>query len=136
MTMLCEEALATPSQRLLRIGQEHPGVADAYAEAHAVLLAYRDADPYVYASLSAHALAILGVGAQLSASIQFVGADDPRQVLFDRIMIASASALAGAALMATTGPRSPLWVIPALMRKWCSKEFLYGTGRRWRASMR
>jgi hypothetical protein len=104
MTTLCEEALATPSERLLRVGQEHPEVGDAYAEAYAALLACRERGSFAYATLCRHGLTILGARVP-SASTQFVGLDDPRQVLFDQIMIVSASSFAGAALVANTGTR-------------------------------
>ena len=67
---LQDEALATPSERILRVGQKHPGLADACAEAQSALTTYRSVDPHVYASLSAHTLGVVGVGEQPSASTE------------------------------------------------------------------
>jgi len=103
MTMLCDEALVTPSERMLRVGPDPSQVA-AYAEAAAALQAFRGAN------LSVGGLAVLGAEMRPSASTQFVGADDPRHVLFNGTVIVSASALAGAALLANIG--SGIAVVP------------------------
>jgi hypothetical protein len=99
MTTLREGGTAL-SGRALRVGPEHTQVAP-YAGVPAARLAYRNADPHLY--VSAEGVAVLVGGLPPSASMQFVGADDPRQVLFDPKAIVSASALAGAAMVASTG---------------------------------
>jgi hypothetical protein len=108
MTMLCDEALATPSERLLRVGQEHPEVADAHAQAREALLAYRKGDPYACLSQNELALFSAGMPPSINASAQFVGAEDPRHVFFEPIVLVSASSLAGAALVENTGTRVAL----------------------------
>jgi hypothetical protein len=106
MTMQFSDALATPSERLLRVGssRERAEVAEAYAEAEAAFRAFCLADASAYASLSANALALLGSALlpTASASIQFVDADDPRHVLFSHTVAVSASSL-GDALVPNAG---------------------------------
>jgi hypothetical protein len=103
MTMLCEK-LATPSERLLRVGEEEedPEVDAAYAKALAALLAAREADRY---SLGLSHFAVLGSGLQpfANASAQYMCADDSRRVVFDTTFVVSGSALASAMMVAISG---------------------------------
>jgi hypothetical protein len=103
MTMLCER-LATPSERLLRVGEEEedPEVDAAYAKAVAALLAAREADRYCL-GLSHFAVFGAGLEAFATASTQYMCVDDPRRVIFDTTFVVSGSALASAMMVAISG---------------------------------